>query len=676
MKRLSLMLVVMLAALLSAPSTPLRAQVQGQEKHAASQQELAQAKFRELTERMQTLMGILSKDDPHGDSRLISVGLKFIAEKRIREKMDNAKSMLGAEKWDDAQKLMQGIQTDLRQLLELLQNRNLDLQKLLEEIARLEAFRAEADRLVKEQGQEKNDSAKSEDLQKQLEAIDRAKASTEKLLAEQKQLRTDTNQLGVQAMAEAAKPLEDKQGKLKDDADKLAKDLEALEKRAEELKADAKKPDDGKAGAKPAEPKPNEANPSESKPSESKPSESKPSDSKPSETKPTESKPTPGKPSEESSKGSKSAKSASQSMSESQKQLGDKKPESSLKDQDQAIEKLKSTLENLDKMAEEARRELEKLPFEQQAKKQEETEHATDTLAQKMEKAEADAKKEDGKPTPGRKSVQQAVPKQKAAAGQLKEYKPAKQKQQDAKEDLEKAREELDEAINQLRQQLQDEVLRALEERFTAMLAKQRELSAQTKTLDKTRAQVLTADGSLPAGLVERIQVVATGEQDLEVEASDALKLLEEEGTTAVFPEIVSELKSELHEVAKVCRANETGKPVQAQQKEVEDTLALLINALRKVIEQKDGQGQSGQGGNPPPLVPISAELKMIKFLQEKVNKSTKDYEQGTPQPMRDTDDAKADAAALSRKQAKVRDLTRKLAAKLNQEANAEEGGR
>ena len=171
MNRLSLMLWVALSALLFVHAAPLKAQVQGQERHAASQQELAQAKFRELTERMQTLMGILSKDDPHGDSRLISVGLKFIAEKRIREKMDNAKAMLGTEKWDDAQKLMQGIQTDLRQLLELLQNRNLDLQKLLEEIARLEAFRAEADRLVKEQGQEKNDSAKSEDLQKQLEAI-------------------------------------------------------------------------------------------------------------------------------------------------------------------------------------------------------------------------------------------------------------------------------------------------------------------------------------------------------------------------------------------------------------------------------------------------------------------------------------------------------------------------
>jgi len=73
-------------------------------------------------------------------------------------------------------------------------------------------------------------------------------------------------------------------------------------------------------------------------------------------------------------------------------------------------------------------------------------------------------------------------------------------------------------------------------------------------------------------------------------------------------------------------------------------------------------------------LVGIAAELKMIKFLQERVNKGTKDYEQGTPAQLRDTDDAKADAAGLSKKQARVRDLTRKLAAKLNEEPNTEEG--
>ncbi|GDY01828.1 hypothetical protein LBMAG49_11570 [Planctomycetota bacterium] len=624
-------------------SASLNAQVEGQ--NASSRQEVAQAKFRELTDRMQALMVILTKDDPHGDARLISVGLKFIAEKRIKTKMESAQSLLTTEKWDDAQKLMTGIQTDLRQLLELLQNRSLDLQKLLEEIARLEAFRSEVDRLVKEQGDEKNASARLEELQKQGAAIEQAKLATERLIAEQQKLRNETNKLGVAALADAMKPLADQQGELQKGADQLAKDLAALEKQSEELK--------------PGDAKPGDAKPSDAKPSDAKPSDGKPGDGKPGD-----------------GAGSKSAKSAAKSMGEAQKQLGEKQPESSLKSQDEAVLQLKTTLGELDELAKEVQRELLKLPLGQQVQKQEDTEHATDTLAQKMEQAEKDAKDAEGKPTPGRKSVQQAVPKQVSAAGSLKEYKPAKQKQQDAKEDLEKARDELDEAINQLRQQLQDEVLRALEERFTAMLAKQRELSAQTKTLDKTRTKVLTADGSLPTGLVERIQVVATGEQDLDVEAGDALKLLEEEGTTAVFPEIVSELKSQLHDLAKACRANMTGIPIQVQQKDVEETLALLINALRKAIEQKDGKPDEGKReGSPPPLVPISAELKMLKLLQTRVNRVTKDYEQGTPEVMRETDDAKADAASLSKKQARVRDLTRKLALKLNQEGGAE-GGR
>ena len=41
---------------------------------------------------------------------------------------------------------------------------------------------------------------------------------------------------------------------------------------------------------------------------------------------------------------------------------------------------------------------------------------------------------------------------------------------------------------------------------------------------------------------------------------------------------------------------------------------------------------------------------------------------------MRDTDEGRAEAVELSGKQVKVRDLTRKLATKLNQENNAEEG--
>ncbi|HEU4419756.1 MAG TPA: hypothetical protein VFT55_12530 [Planctomycetota bacterium] len=539
-----------LTALVFAVLTPTAPTLRAQDQPltAVSKQDLARTKFKDLTERMQKLMAVLQKSEPQ-DSQLLAAGLQFAQEKKMQQHLDQASSLLQQEQWDSALAVMVDVRKDLGTLYDLLQNRNVDLRKLLEQIAKLEAFRDRVDQLSKEQGEEKDASARTEALQKHLAEIEAQKQRTEALLEQQKQLREATNELGVQSAPDATKPLAAKEGGLQQDTEKLAKDLEALEKKNEELA--------------------NEGKPAAGTPSE------------------------PGQPSSSKPGGgscSGSAGKAAGSMGQAQKQLGDNKPESSLKDQDQAIEQLQKTAAELEAMAEEARRELLKLPFEQQAKKQEQTQHATDTLSKDMEKSEQDGENGEGQPTPGKKRVQQAVPKQRAAAGTLKEYKPAKQKQQDAKDDLDAAKKELEDALAQLRQQLQDEVLRALEERFTAMLAKQRELSTQTKTLDKTRENMLTASGELPAALVEKILGVAAGEGDLEVEASDALKLLEEDGTTAVFPPMVETLKEELNGVAARCRAKETGAPVQAGQREVEDILELLINALRREIERREGQ--------------------------------------------------------------------------------------
>ncbi|MGE3173346.1 MAG: hypothetical protein AB7O97_12030 [Planctomycetota bacterium] len=632
MKRF-LLLMLAATALLGAFSPGLVAQGGS----ATERQQLAETRFRELTESMERLHAYLTRVGNEDEVKVLRAGMTLAQERKIQDAMGRVRLLLDNQRWDDAVELMQTVRADLVQLLEVLQNRNTDLQKVLEQIAALQAMRDEVDKLAKEQAAEKADSARTEALQEQLEAIAKARESAEQLLAEQQRLRARTNDLGIRAAPEATAPLAQQEGELQERTDDLAKELEDIEKTADEL---AEPKGDAEAGdAAPKEPNEGGA----------------------------------PKAASDSGSGSGAAKGAAKSMQKAGEQLGQNKPEPALKDQDQAIEQLKATLRELDQMADEARRELDKLPFDLQAQRQLETQRKTDALAQKMEKAEQDGEFGEGKPAPGRKPVQQAVPKQKAAAGQLKEYKPAKQDQQDAKEDLEQARDELDEAINQLRQQLQDEVLRALEERFIAMLQKQRELSLQTKTLDKTREQIMTADNALPAALRERIQAVAAGEQDLEVEAGDALKLLEEEGTTTVFPDIVAVLKDQLHDVARRCRSDETGKVVQQKQAEVEDTLGLLINALRRTIEDREG-GQPGQCNGQPPLVPISAELKMIKFLQERVNARTKDYDEGMPAELRDTDAARAEALELSERQGRVRDLTRKLATKLNQENHAEDG--
>ena len=114
---------------------------------------------------------------------------------------------------------------------------------------------------------------------------------------------------------------------------------------------------------------------------------------------------------------------------------------------------------------------------------------------------------------------------------------------------------------------------------------------------------------------------------------------------------------------------------MQAGQKEVEDMLELLINALRREIERREGGGQC-QGGGQPPLVPISAELKVLRYLQERVNKSTLEFD-GRPAEQKSTDDGKQESDQLATKQGRVRDLMRKLAVKLGQENHSgEEGGR
>lgn len=553
------------AALVFAFATPTVSTLRAQEPQlsAASKQELAHSKFRDLTDRMQKLMVVLQKSDPD-DSKTLAAGLQFAQEKKLTQRLEQAGGMLKSERWDEALVVMGSLKNDLSTLLELLQNRNLDLRKLLDEIKKLEAFRDRVDELAKEQGEEKEASARTEALQQHLAEIEQKKQQAAALLAQQKDVRAKTNDLGLQAAAEATKPLADKEEQLQEQTEKLAKELDALEKKDAELKAG-----DKNGAGKPGDPKPGDPKPSDAKPGEGEPKDGKPADGKGGSC-------------------SSVAGKAAQSMGKAQQQLGDQKPEPSLKDQDQAIENLQQTLDELDKLAEDARRELLKLPFEQQAKKQEQTQHATDTLSKDMEQSEEQSDPDNPKATPGKKRVQQAVPKQRAAAGQLKEYVPAKQKQQDAKEDLEAAKKELEDALAQLRQQLQDEVLRALEERFTAMLARQRELSAQTKTLDATRANVLTASGALPAALAETLAQLSGSESELEMEASDALKLLEEDATTAVFPPMVEQLRDDLDAVAKRLAAKESGEPVQVAQREVEDLLELLINSLRRTIERKE----------------------------------------------------------------------------------------
>jgi molecular chaperone GrpE (heat shock protein) len=87
------------------------------------------------------------------------------------------------------------------------------------------------------------------------------------------------------------------------------------------------------------------------------------------------------------------------------------------------------------------------------------------------------------------------------------------------------------------------------------------------------------------------MESLATGEFELAAEAHGSLKLLEEDGTTAVFPDFVIEVRDDLKKVGRRLQKHQTDKATQAMQKEIIDMLEMLIDALRQQIEQNEQNG-------------------------------------------------------------------------------------
>jgi hypothetical protein len=236
---------------------------------------------------------------------------------------------------------------------------------------------------------------------------------------------------------------------------------------------------------------------------------------------------------------------------------------------------------------------------------------------------------------PGQQQVQQAQKHMQGASGDLrkKQAKKAGGDQQDAIEELQKAKDKIEERLAQLRQELQEELLAALLTRFQDMLAQQQDISRQTKSLYEIREERQWKR-------VERLHVdeLAARESHLADLAQRALDIIKEDGTTIVFPQVVGGLRDDLTATGDLLRALKTGQYTQDLQIEIERTLEDLIKALEKAMKQQQQQGKPQQGkpqqGKPknPPLVPDSAELKLLKAAQMRVNRRTTSFDKNRPQ--------------------------------------------
>ena len=261
-------------------------------------------------------------------------------------------------------------------------------------------------------------------------------------------------------------------------------------------------------------------------------------------------------------------------------------------------------------------------------------------------------------PPKGQQQLQQAREEMERAIEEL--QKDARQKageaQDEAVRELERLKAELEEILRQLREEEDEIRLTMLEARFQQMLQQQLRVNAATLRLDRTPEDERTGPFLTSAAELSR------DETEIVTEADRALRLLREEGSSAAFPEAVSQARDSMRQVAGRLAEADVGKTTQLVETMIVDALEELIVALQKELDDKQKQKAEQQQSQPmtpqqQALVDRLAELKLIRSLQQQVNRMTRQFDESTQgQDLSEAD--RQFAADLARRQERIQQIT------------------
>ena len=232
----------------------------------------------------------------------------------------------------------------------------------------------------------------------------------------------------------------------------------------------------------------------------------------------------------------------------------------------------------------------------------------------------------------------------------------SQKQQQQAQQKMQQALEEIEDRLSQLREETNEEKLARLETRFREMLDRQKVASVMTTEIEDKRSNL----GSIR--LRDQLLILRLATEELEIRelAQQAYDLLLEDGTSIVFPEVVQDIRTDLQKAANLLQSERTDQYTQLIQKEIEITIQDLLSSLdqaKQAAQQQSQSGQSNGGGGKQPLLKKSAELKILRMQQRRLNRRTKKLEIMSKSPaVKDVIDTEiSDAAAM---QKKILDMT------------------
>jgi hypothetical protein len=284
-----------------------------------------------------------------------------------------------------------------------------------------------------------------------------------------------------------------------------------------------------------------------------------------------------------------------------------------------------------------------------------------------------------GEPPPGgqqpdsaQENVQQAVPDQQQAENEIKkgDAPKASDKQSDAIKKLEQALKELEKRLKQLREKELKQLLANLEERVGRMLRMQIEVYEATKKIDETVAK---AGGKKSPSDIQKAQGESDKEQAIVAEAEKALKLMEGEGSAVVFAGVLAQVKGDMEAVQRRLAEARVEKQTQLIEEDIIEQLTMMKEALKKAKQDlENNAGKPPPPGEPPPpgdkkLIDLINELKLVKSLQEQVNKRTTGYSKQDPGEQAKDPLISAEVKQLSERQRVLQEMIHKIATQANQ---------
>ena len=265
--------------------------------------------------------------------------------------------------------------------------------------------------------------------------------------------------------------------------------------------------------------------------------------------------------------------------------------------------------------------------------------------------------------TPGRDEVEKAKQEMERAIEELKKNRKnkASDKQDQALAELLKAKEKLEEILRQLREEERAMVLAALEARFRDMLLKQEAVNNGTLGIHAVPVDKRSDRHR------NRAVELARNEDEISLLAAKALTLLKEEGSSVAFPEAVEQIREDMLTVARRLERADVGEITQNIEADIVESLKEILEALQKELEKlkdqkQQQQQQQQQEKKPSPLVNKLAELKMLRSLQYRVNRRTKQMGRLVEGEQALDADVVSQLRQLSERQAKVQKATHDLA--------------